>query len=82
MGERRSYQGKKLQKGAGERRRRSKGGLRQVRGRHPGTKGGHELRSKVRLPLEPGELAKTARGKDEGMARRLRIKKSDLDKLG
>jgi hypothetical protein len=40
------------------------------------------VRPKVSLPLEPGELTETARGKDDRKPSRFRIKKSDLEKVG
>ncbi len=49
---------------------------------YAGTKGGFELRSKVRLPVDPAELTETAKGKIEFTRRRLKIKKEDLAMFG
>ncbi len=42
---------------------------------------GLQLRSKVRLPVESGELTKTKNGKGEFTPRRSRIRAEELDKF-
>jgi hypothetical protein len=49
---------------------------------YPGAGGGYEIKSKVRLPTESGELTKIVKGKGAFVPRRLRIKKEDLEKFG
>ncbi len=48
---------------------------------YPGAGGGYEIKSKVRLPTESGELTKIAKGKEDFAPSRLRIKKN-LGKFG
>ena len=49
---------------------------------YPGAKGGCELRSKVRLPIERAEFTETVKGKSDYTRRRFRIRKDDLQKFG
>ena len=49
---------------------------------YPGMKGGFELKSKVRLPADSEEFTKTAKGDDDCVPRRLRIRKEDLERFG
>jgi hypothetical protein len=49
---------------------------------YPGAGGGYEIKSKVRLPINPDEFAKTVRGQDDYVPKRIRIKKGDLEKYG
>ncbi len=44
---------------------------------YPRAKGGYELRSKVRLPVDPSEIAKTVKGKDDFIRR-----EEDVEKHG
>ncbi len=49
---------------------------------YPGAGGGSEIKSKVRLPTESGELTKIVKGKEGVVPRRLRVEKEGLEKLG
>jgi len=49
---------------------------------YPGIKGSVEIRSKVRLPQEPAEVARPVAGRDEYVPRRFRIQKGDLQAYG
>ncbi len=49
---------------------------------HPGTKGSAELRSKVRSPMEQGELAGPAKGLVKHAPGRVVIRKEDLENHG
>ena len=49
---------------------------------YPGAKGGYELRSKVRLRVDPSEITGAVRGKEDFARRRFRIKKDDLESYG
>ena len=45
-------------------------------------RGGFELRSKVRQPVERAEFTETVKGKSDFTRRRFRIRKEDLEKFG
>ncbi len=49
---------------------------------YPGAKGGFEMRSKVRLPVERAEFSETVKGKSDYTRRRFRIRKDEMEKFG
>ncbi len=49
---------------------------------YPGGGGGYEIKSKVRLPIQQGELTKIVEAREDFVPRRLRMKKEYLDKFG